>query len=180
MAAERLRSLQAEDGGVTPFDDFYRDEYRSLLRIAWSLTGRRDLGEDLVQEAMVTVHERWDTVGGYERPGAYARRLVLNAATSAARRRAAEKRAMARLRARPEPVRLAPEPPPDDEFWSALRALPERQCQTVALHYLEDRSIDEIAAVLDIAPNTVKVHLHRGRQALAETLSALTDEGTER
>lgn len=152
------------------FEDFYRAEYRALLRIAWSLTGRKDLAEELVQEAMLTVHGKWDTVGSYDRPGAFARRVVLNAATSSARRRAAEKRAVRRLRAQPGGVHLAPEPPPDDEFWSALRSLPERQCQTVALHYLEDRSIDEIAEALDIAPNTVKVHLHRGRLALAESL----------
>lgn len=179
MAADRARTLPRETEPVTAFDDFYRREYRPLLRIAWSLTGRKDLGEELVQETMVTVHQRWETVGGYERPGAYARRVVLNAATSAARRRAAEKRAVKKLRAQRQLVRLAPEAPPDDEFWSALRALPERQCQTVALHYLEDISIEDIAAVLDIAPNTVKVHLHRGRLALAESLSHI-DEGTER
>lgn len=165
---------------MTPFDDFYRGEYRPLLRIAWSLTGRKDLGEELVQEAMVTVHERWESVRSYDRPGAYARRVVLNAATSAVRRRAAEKRAIQRLEVEATPVRLAPEPPPDDEFWSALRSLPERQCQAVALHYLEDRSIDDIADVLDIAPNTVKVHLHRGRQTLAETLAPIDHEGRER
>ncbi len=160
----------------TTFDAFYRDEYRPLLKLAWSLAGRRDLGEELVQEAMVTVHQRWDTVRSYDKPGAYARRVLLNAATSAARRRAAEKRAVERLEARTGPVRLAPEPPPDESFWAALRALPERQAQAVALHYIEDRSIDSIAEILDIAPNTVKVHLHRGRLALAETLRPEEEE----
>ncbi len=160
----------------TSFDAFYRDEFRPLLRLAWSLTGRRDLGEELVQEAMVTVHQRWDTVHSYDRPGAYARRVLLNAATSAARRRAAERRAIERLEAQPSPIGLAPEPPPDETFWAALRALPERQAQAVALHYVEDRSIDSIAAILDIAPNTVKVHLHRGRIALAQTLRPEEEE----
>ena len=40
----------------------------------------------------------------------------------------------------------------------------------MALHYLEDRPVADIAEVLGIAENTVKVHLHRGRQALAATL----------
>jgi RNA polymerase sigma-70 factor (ECF subfamily) len=68
--------------------------------------------------------------------------------------------------------------PPDDEFWSAVRGLPARQAQAVALHYLEDRSVADIAAVLGCAEATVKVHLHRGRLALARTLG-LT-EGDER
>lgn len=158
------------------FEEFYRREYRPLLRLAWSLTGRRDLGEELVQEVMMRAHRRWATVGVYERPGGWARRVLLNEATSAARRRAAERRATQRLARTERPPSLAPEPPPDDDFWAALRSLPERQCQAVALHYLEDRSLAEIAEILDIAPNTVKVHLHRGRHALADRLSL--EEGT--
>ena len=42
----------------------------------------------------------------------------------------------------------------------------------MALYYLEDASVAEIAAVMDCAENTVKVHLHRGRQALAARLGA--------
>jgi RNA polymerase sigma-70 factor, ECF subfamily len=154
--------------GEASFAAFYRSEYRPLLRLAWSLTGRRDLGEELVQDAMITVHRRWAKVGSYERPGAFARRVLLNDATSRARRREAERRALHRLDP-PAPV-AEPEPPPDDEFFSALRALPRRQCQALVLHYLEDRPVSEIADVLDIAANTVKVHLHRGRRALADAL----------
>ncbi len=162
--------------GLTPvsslidrsFDAFYRAQYRPLLGLAWSLTGRRDLAEDLVQDAMVTVHRRWDRIRSYDQPGSFARRVLLNDATSAARRRASEGRALDRLGA---PSEAADDPPlPDPEFWAALRALPERQAQAVSLHYLEDRSVVEIADILGIAANTVKVHLHRGRLALATAL----------
>lgn len=149
------------------FDDLYRREHRPLLRLAWTLTGRRDLAEELVQDAMLAVHRDWDRVRRYDSPGGFARRVLLNAATSAARRRAAEGRALARV---PEDGVHRDELPPDDSFWSALRSLPERQAQAVALHYLEDLPVSEIARVLDIAEGTVKVHLHRGRLALAELL----------
>jgi RNA polymerase sigma-70 factor (ECF subfamily) len=152
----------------SPFDDFYRREYRALLQLAWSLTGGRHAGEDLVQEVMLTVQRRWPVVRTYESPGGFARRVLLNSATSAARRRAAERRALGRLRS----LRVPPmdEPPPEDELWSALRALPARQAQVVALHYVEDLAVAEIASVLGIAEGSVKVHLHRGRLALAKTL----------
>ncbi len=71
------------------------------------------------------------------------------------------------------PVEL---PPDDEAFWAAVRRLPERQAQVVALHYLEDRSVADIAAVLEISPDTVKVHLHRGRKALASALGCTTGE----
>lgn len=161
--------LRPRDG----FDDFFRREYRPLLRLGWSLTGRHDVGEELVQDVMLTVHERWDTVGGYQSPGGFARRVLLNDAASFARRRIAERRALDRS---PHET-TAPEPqlPPGDDFWSALRALPERQAQAVSLHYLEDRSVADIAEILGVATNTVKVHLHRGRLALAKTLTDLEE-----
>jgi RNA polymerase sigma-70 factor (ECF subfamily) len=66
---------------------------------------------------------------------------------------------------------VLPELPAEaDEFWEAVRALPRRQAQTIALHYLEDRPIAEIAEILECSPNTIKVHLHKGRAALASRL----------
>jgi len=51
-----------------------------------------------------------------------------------------------------------------------MRNLPRRQAQTVALFYLEDRSTEEIAAILGCAESTVRVHLHRARSTLARDL----------
>ena len=162
------------DGGAPSFDDLYRREHRPLLRLAWTLTGRRDLAEELVQDAMLVVHRDWDRVRRYDSPGGFARRVLLNAATSSARRRAAEGRALARV---PTGGAHRDELPPDESFWAALRSLPERQAHAVALHYLEDLPVSEIARVLDIAEGTVKVHLHRGRLALAELLRDELEEG---
>jgi RNA polymerase sigma-70 factor (ECF subfamily) len=95
------------------------------------------------------------------------RRVAVNRAVSGARRRAAEARTLVRLAGR----RRLPDPLPEDAeaFWRAVRRLPARQAQAIALHYLEDRSVKDIAAVLECAEATVKVHLHRGRRALAAT-----------
>jgi RNA polymerase sigma factor (sigma-70 family) len=65
---------------------------------------------------------------------------------------------------------VAPLDPPDEEFWTAVRALPTRQAQCIALAYLEDRSAVEIAEVLAITPTTVRVHLHEARATLARQL----------
>lgn len=165
--------LQALAAGSQPFDVFYRAQYRPLLRLAWSLTGRKDLGEELVQETMLKVHRRWDEVGRYDSPGGFARRVLLNDARTHAKRRDAERRALRRVEA--STPRQADDPPPGDEFWSAVRALPPRQRQVVALHYVDDCSVADIASVLGIAQGTVKVHLHRGRSALADALDGRRD-----
>ena len=58
-------------------------------------------------------------------------------------------------------------PPEADALWRAVRRLPRRQAQVVALHYLEALAVLEVAAVLQCAEATVRVHLHRARTALA-------------
>ncbi len=63
----------------------------------------------------------------------------------------------------------------DPAFWDAVRRLPRRQAQCVALHYLEDRSVADIARVLGIGEATVRVHLHRGRSTLAAALHEQLD-----
>jgi RNA polymerase sigma-70 factor (ECF subfamily) len=65
----------------------------------------------------------------------------------------------------------------DAEFWAAVRSLPRRQAQVVALRYLEDRSVAEIAEILGTATGTVKKHLHDGRQAVAHRLRLEEDDG---
>jgi RNA polymerase sigma-70 factor (ECF subfamily) len=63
-----------------------------------------------------------------------------------------------------------------DGFWAAVRELPRRQRECIALHYLDDLNVSEIAATLGIADATVRVHLHTGRQALAETLHDMEED----
>ncbi len=54
----------------------------------------------------------------------------------------------------------------------ALAELTARQRNVVALHHGLDRSVDEIAADLGVAPGTVKSTLHRARTRLAELLES--------
>jgi RNA polymerase sigma-70 factor (ECF subfamily) len=51
-----------------------------------------------------------------------------------------------------------------------VERLPELQRQVISLFYLEDRSVSEVAATLDLPQNTVKSHLHRARRALSEMM----------
>ncbi len=81
---------------------------------------------------------------------------------------------LARLSRRRQPEAL--DLPVDDDFWRAVRSLPRRQAQCIALHYLEDRSAEDIAGILDIAAATVRVHLHTGRTSLAARLGEQLNE----
>ena len=77
--------------------------------------------------------------------------------------------------ARREPA-LDPLPAENADFWRAVRALPQRQAQAVALYYLGDLSIQQTAVVLDCAEGTVRAHLAKARRTLARRLRLDTGE----
>ena len=160
------------------FDEFFARELRSLEAIAYGLTGRRALAEELAQEAMLVVYRRWDALARYDDPAAFARRVVANKAVSVFRRLLAEGRALNRVRQRPQP------PPAvlteqDHALWSAVRDLPRRQAQAVALRYVDDLDTATIASILGCSEGAVRVTLHRARRALALALGR-TDEEEDR
>ncbi len=178
------RSGEAVVPPAAAFDELYRSEWSGLLGLGWSLTGSWSTAEELVQDAFADAFRRWPEVGHLDRPGAWVRRAVINRAASHRRHRVVAARGLARWSSRDQGRHDDPASDrtgnavsdiADPAFWAAVRALPERQAACVALYYLEDRSVADIAEVLDIGAATVKVHLHRGRNALAKTLGAVTD-----
>jgi RNA polymerase sigma-70 factor (ECF subfamily) len=159
-----VRPLRA----LPDFEQFYRAEYRPVVGLAYALSGSRIAAEDLAQDAFVAAHRAWDRVGRYDKPEAWVRRVVANLSVSHFRRRAREARAIARFKPRAD--YLPHLPAEDQQFWRAVRALPKRQAQAIALHYLEDRPVADIAGILGCAEATVRVHLHKGRETLAQSL----------
>jgi RNA polymerase sigma factor (sigma-70 family) len=159
------------------FEHFYLEEYPGVVKLVYALLGSRAAAEDIAQEAFLRAYRDWERVGSYEHQAAWVRRVAANLATSGLRRRLLEARALARLAGRREPA-LDPLPADQADFGRALRALPRRQAQAVALFYVEDLSIEQIAVVLDCAEGTVKAHLAKARHTLAKRLQL--DHGEER
>lgn len=157
------------------FDDFFVRERTAVVGLAYALSGSRVAAEDLAQDAFVAAYRRWDEI---EQPSAWVRRVVANLAVSRIRRRAAETRAITRLRSE-RPRNFDPMPAEDEELWKAVRRLPKRQAQVIALRYLEDLSVAEIAAVLDTAEGTVKATLFQARRSLARTLDLTVEDADD-
>ena len=163
------------DAPPEAFEDFYVREYPAVVGLAYALSGSRWGAEDLAQEAFLAAHYEWRRIGAYQQPAAWVRRVVANLAVSAFRRRMAEMKALARIafrRGEAVPDLAAADP----DFWAAVRALPRRQAQVVALYYLEDRSVADVAEILDMTLGTVKRHLYDARQTLARRLRVQEEE----
>ena len=179
MAGSAVSSTgeQAETARVDDdFDRFFAANYRRLLALATALCGSRVLGEDVVQDVLFDASRRWAKLSAYDDPGQWARGSVARRSSNVRRGRLREARAVRRLAGRREdrPAPLAALE--TDDFWNAVRALPRRQRECVALHYLDDLTTAEIASALGIAETTVRVHLHGARTALATALNTEVDD----
>ena len=56
-----------------------------------------------------------------------------------------------------------------------MRALPVRERLAITLYYVEDYSVGEVAAVMEIAAGTVRATLAQARQKLAVALASQED-----
>jgi RNA polymerase sigma-70 factor (ECF subfamily) len=161
------------DAAVDSFEVFYARELPALVAFAAVLSGSA-AAEDIAQEAMLAAYRRWDSVCQLDLPVAWVRRACANRAISVLRRRAVETRGLLRLGSRP----AATDAPAmvNADFWAEVRRLPRRQKQVIALHYIYDMAVSEIAQTLSCAEGTVKVHLSRGRATLAQRMGARAEE----
>src|SRR5258708_34648235 len=77
---------------------------------------------------------------------------------------------------RTSPLSQSPEPGVSStaslriELEQCLSRLPEMQREVITLFYLEEKSIEDVAQILELPEGTVKSHLHRARRALAELM----------
>jgi RNA polymerase sigma-70 factor, ECF subfamily len=158
------------------FDEFYRATCHRTLRYGYALTGDLAEAQDLVQEAYVRAWQRWHRLVAYDHTEAWVRLVVTRLAMDSWRR-LRNRRAALRRAGPPDDV---PAPSVDTVLLvAALRRLPVTQPQAVALHYLCDLPVNEIAAETGVAVGTVKSWLSRGRASLAADLDDLTAEAND-
>ncbi len=157
---------EREIASDTSFEGFYRRYFPQAVALAHALAGGR-VAEEIAQEALWATFRRWDEL---EAPERWLFRVIANRSRSVLRRSYAETRAIRRLASGARDVVELPES--TEEFWAVVRRLPRRQAQTVALVFIEDLSTSEVAEVLGCAEATVRVHLHRAKQRLAERFEA--------
>lgn len=157
---------------MVDFAQLVEAESRGLVAAVTAIVGDRHRAEEIVQDAFERCYRRWRRVSGLDKPGAWVRRVAINAAISTTRRTSSERRAIERLGAHPPPASTTSSPGDplksleDAGVWAVVRSLPSDQASAIALRYGADLSIDEVAATLEISASAAKSLLHRGRAAL--------------
>jgi RNA polymerase sigma factor (sigma-70 family) len=154
------------EGGV--LEDLYARHATGALRLAYLLTGDRDLADDLVQDAFVRLSGRLLHLrdpGGFH---AYLRVTVVNLARAHHRRVRVERRFLERRIA--HATGSLPDVSEREVLRAALMTLPIRQRTALVLRFFEDLSEAETSALMRCRPGTVKSLVSRGKEALRSTI----------
>ena len=80
--AKRICSVKAKESLTAltgpqqdSFEALYRQHWAPLARLAWLLTGSREVGEDVVHDAFIKIVPFWSSL---DVPDQYLRRIVVN------------------------------------------------------------------------------------------------------
>lgn len=145
-----------------------------LIAHAYRLLNEREAARDAVQDAWADIAKgilRLDDVRVFP---AWAYRIVTRRTADAIRKRQRERRLGAAYAA--EQAAKAQSAPPAETgadkapLQTAIAALPADQRAAIALFYIEDFSVAEIAAALNVPAGTVKTRLMHARRKLREAL----------
>jgi RNA polymerase sigma-70 factor (ECF subfamily) len=174
-AAERDGALvlRARDGDQGAFDVLVRTYMEQAFRVAYRVVGHREDAEDLVQESFLAAYQYLDSFEIGRPFGPWLIRIVLNRGSNL-------RRARARRSMEPETDGVSDTPSALDDtervdtgriLRDALATLSERQRLIVTMFDVDGLTSTEIGEMLELAPGTVRWHLHEARRHLRGVLA---------
>ena len=146
--------------------EVFHISYRRLVVQLYAVVGDAAEAEDLVQEAFVRASASGSRFDRVDNPEAWLRRTAINLH----RNRWRKLRNFSKIRPKLETSNDLPGLDEHLVVVDALRRVPEQQREVLALHYLADLPVLEIATTLGVPEGTVKSRLMRAREALAAEL----------
>ena len=159
---QRLLTARRYDAALERLLDAYEQKvFRMALMMLGGDAGR---AEEVTQDVFLKLWRALPSYDGRASPSTWLYAIARNTCLSAVR---------AESYRRTTPLDEESEP----RVWSAgpdavavqqcLSALPDVQREVVTLFYLQERSVKDVACMLDLPEGTVKSHLHRARRAMA-------------
>jgi RNA polymerase sigma-70 factor (ECF subfamily) len=165
----------AEDLVRAVFDASYRRLVGQLYTVCGDLTE----AEEVVAEAFSRAVQHRRTFEATSNPEAWLRTVAVNVSRSRHRRQVTGQRLGLLLGLQAHGPGRQPDLGDDRlSLVAVLRTLPAGQREALALHYLADLPVHEVAATLGVPVGTVKARLSRGRRALAAILRNPDEEVT--
>ncbi|MET3803679.1 RNA polymerase sigma-70 factor (sigma-E family) [Nakamurella sp. UYEF19] len=152
------------------FEQFLFSELDQLRRYARLLTGNRDSAHDVLADALIKAHLRWNKIGRMEFPAAYVRSMVTNGFLS--ERRSWSGRFISSTVSGELPEIAGPQASRSvddrDQLEQLLTELPQQQRAAIVLRYYFDLADDAIAAELRCSSGAVRSYISRGLTAIRQ------------
>lgn len=147
--------------------EFYAAQADSAKRLAYLLTGDKELAEDITQDAFVRMAGRFGGLRNRAASAAYLRQTVVNLSRSHFRRKRVERTYLQREASmhRIETVE-GWDVVEADALWNELRRLTYRQRCALVLRYYEDLSEHQAADVLGCSVGALKALTNRAMEQL--------------
>lgn len=164
---EEIRAYLEQARWQEAFDLVLQHYQTKVFHLGVSMLGNRELAEDASQEIFLRI---WRALPGYRGMSSLSTwifSIARNACLTALKRAGAhrtisfEQPGILAAAEKQEPERPTP------DLALLVSQLPEKQRQVVTLFYMEEKSYEEVARLLDIPMGTVKTHLFRARKELA-------------
>ena len=169
---------RVREGDTAAFDEIVNAYMRPVFQVAYRVVGHREDAEDLVQDCFLAAFQYLDSYD-VDRPfGPWITRIVLN-------RGANLRRSRARRATEPETDAVSPAPSALDETTRAearakleevMATLNERQRMIVTMFDVDGMTSTEIGERLELAPGTVRWHLHEARRVLRAALARFIED----
>jgi RNA polymerase sigma-70 factor (ECF subfamily) len=166
---ETIRDLLAGRRYSEAFEGLVRSYGDKVYRLCVAMLGDEARAEDAAQDALLRVWRGLEGFRGESSLGTWIYAVTRNTCLNAI-----EATRTRRLVSLDHAMDLSTKPVMSDsdaDVVALVDALPEKYGQVVRLFYLEERSYQEVAQMLDLPVGTVKTYLHRARKELAESLS---------
>lgn len=160
------------------FEPWYESHWGRLVGALTLAVGSHATAEDVAADAFRKAFERWDDLTARGDPSAWLYTVAWNQVRSRHRRLVSESRALRRLQTRNEPMVAGPAAP-SPEVWAAVRRLPPRARQAVALRYIADLTESDIATVMGVSRGTVAWTLSDARRRLSDELHEASSASPE-
>jgi RNA polymerase sigma factor (sigma-70 family) len=148
--------------------DLYSTHSRAAIRLAFLLTGDRDIAEDICQEAFTRVGGRLGGLRDPERASGYLFKTVVNLSRGHGRGLRRDRQLKEKL---PDPsASHLPDVAVRDELSRALMQLPIRQRAAVFFRFYEDLSEGQVAEVLNCTEHAARSLTFRAMEKLRNHL----------
>ncbi len=165
---------------MVEFERAVSQHQRSVFTFARYLLGSKQEAEDVTQEALLRMWNHWETLD-VDRLEAWLLKVTRNLCYDSLRRLRSARRAIPESgdeeaaervpMTDPNPEELAHRGGLRREVLAAMEELREPYRSAIVLREVQGLSYKEIGEALDTPLNSVKVHVHRGRRMLRETLT---------